>query len=284
MEKDDEVKGAGNSMDFGNRIYDNRLGKWLSPDNLFYKYPYLSPYNFAANNPILFVDNNGDDFFCYKKGVQKQVIKILNQTFGKNNGFSFDGNNQLIHNGQGMSLNKSQRIVFDYFMDKVVNNRNIEYEFFGFNLYQINFKGSVIPVQEQNAVTVTQFDPTGKMLSGTGFGVGAVNALDNTEGVYSKRATVFWHEVGHPIATQLYPHNRFQAQKWTVGFENISRDIFKMPHRSGAQHGVDDPANPGHPTPGSNGSDDNPEHFKGKDNFDIRPKSEPEWEAPKNAG
>ncbi|QQR97184.1 MAG: hypothetical protein IPK18_09870 [Sphingobacteriales bacterium] len=59
MEKDNEVKGSGNSLDFGARIYDSRLGKWLSTDPLQTKYPNLTPYNFVANNPILFVDPDG---------------------------------------------------------------------------------------------------------------------------------------------------------------------------------------------------------------------------------
>jgi RHS repeat-associated protein len=62
MEKDDEVKGSGNSYDFGARIYDSRLGRWLSMDPLQAKYPSLSPYNFVANNPIKFVDYDGKDF------------------------------------------------------------------------------------------------------------------------------------------------------------------------------------------------------------------------------
>ena len=62
-EKDDEMKGsAGNSYDFGARIYDSRLGRWLSIDPLTAKYPNLSPYNFANDNPVLFVDYDGEDF------------------------------------------------------------------------------------------------------------------------------------------------------------------------------------------------------------------------------
>jgi RHS repeat-associated protein len=59
MEKDDEFKTNGNSYDFGARIYDPRLGRFLSVDPLSKKYPELSPYQFASNNPIQFVDIDG---------------------------------------------------------------------------------------------------------------------------------------------------------------------------------------------------------------------------------
>src|SRR5690606_35298 len=59
QEKDNEVKGVGNSLDFGARIYDSRLGRWMSLDPLATKYPSLTPYNFTGNNPIFFVDRDG---------------------------------------------------------------------------------------------------------------------------------------------------------------------------------------------------------------------------------
>lgn len=61
MEKDDEVKGNGNSVDFGARIYDPRLGRWLSIDPHAAKYPSTSPYAFCNNNPLIFVDKDGRD-------------------------------------------------------------------------------------------------------------------------------------------------------------------------------------------------------------------------------
>lgn len=59
-EKDDELKGGGNSYDFGARIYDPRLGRWLSTDPLQKKYPGESPYSFAGNSPIVLLDNDGN--------------------------------------------------------------------------------------------------------------------------------------------------------------------------------------------------------------------------------
>jgi len=61
-ESDNEIKGSGNSYDFGARIYDSRLGRWLSLDPLAVKYPDLSPYHFSSCNPILFVDYDGKDY------------------------------------------------------------------------------------------------------------------------------------------------------------------------------------------------------------------------------
>ncbi|MDX9932824.1 MAG: RHS repeat-associated core domain-containing protein [Bacteroidales bacterium] len=62
-ENDNEVKGTGNSVDFGARIYDSRLGRWMSVDPLFKDYPDLSPYCFAANSPIMLVDRDGKKIY-----------------------------------------------------------------------------------------------------------------------------------------------------------------------------------------------------------------------------
>ena len=54
------MEGDGNAYDFGARILDVRLGRWLSLDALASKYPKLSPYNFVGNNPIFFIDPDGN--------------------------------------------------------------------------------------------------------------------------------------------------------------------------------------------------------------------------------
>lgn len=60
MLKDNEITGVeGGHLDFGARIYDSRLGIWLSLDPLMKKYPNLSPFNGMANNPISYIDKDG---------------------------------------------------------------------------------------------------------------------------------------------------------------------------------------------------------------------------------
>jgi RHS repeat-associated protein len=66
-EQVDEVSGSGNAYDFGARIYDSRLGRWMSVDPLQQKYASLSPYNFAGNSPISFKDPDGQKIVIYYK-------------------------------------------------------------------------------------------------------------------------------------------------------------------------------------------------------------------------
>ena len=62
-ENDNEVKGEGNQQNYGFRIYDPRLGKFLSSDPITKKYPELTPYQFASNSPIAGIDQDGLEFF-----------------------------------------------------------------------------------------------------------------------------------------------------------------------------------------------------------------------------
>jgi len=58
-EKDDEVKGEGNSIDLGDRMHDSRVGRTFAMDKYSYKFPGESPYSFAMNTPMCAVDPDG---------------------------------------------------------------------------------------------------------------------------------------------------------------------------------------------------------------------------------
>ncbi|MBP6303040.1 MAG: hypothetical protein KBB37_05200 [Bacteroidia bacterium] len=87
-EADNETCGDGNEYDYGARVYDARLGRWLSCEPLQMKYPYLSPYCFASNTPSLFLDIDGKDWFVnnntgqviYVRDASKITNEIINQT------------------------------------------------------------------------------------------------------------------------------------------------------------------------------------------------------------
>ncbi len=58
-ENDNEVKGEGNQQDYGFRIYDPRIARFLSVDPLAPDYPELTTYQFASNTPIWATDLDG---------------------------------------------------------------------------------------------------------------------------------------------------------------------------------------------------------------------------------
>ena len=60
QEKDDEIKGEGNSYDYGDRMYDPRIGRWFKIDIQASQMPQVSPYAFALNNPVYLIDEDGE--------------------------------------------------------------------------------------------------------------------------------------------------------------------------------------------------------------------------------
>ena len=74
-EKDNEIAGEGNHIDFGDRGYDTRRGQWWSVDAKAGKYPSISPYAFCLNNPIVFIDPDGNDVILFdQKGNKVATI------------------------------------------------------------------------------------------------------------------------------------------------------------------------------------------------------------------
>lgn len=59
QEKIDEIYGNGNYIDFTYRGYNPRLGRFFALDPLASKYPYNSPYAFAENQVITFIELEG---------------------------------------------------------------------------------------------------------------------------------------------------------------------------------------------------------------------------------
>ena len=74
-EKDSETYGEGNQYDYGFRIYNPRIGRFLSVDPLTPKYPMLSTYQFASNTPIGSIDLDGlESFAVYNKATSQLYL------------------------------------------------------------------------------------------------------------------------------------------------------------------------------------------------------------------
>jgi RHS repeat-associated protein len=77
MEADDEIKGTKNSYDFGARLYDPRVGRFMCTDPLESSFSSQSPYITSCNNPIYCIDEDGESGEGYVKRNRKgEVTKI----------------------------------------------------------------------------------------------------------------------------------------------------------------------------------------------------------------
>jgi len=90
-------------LDFGARIYDSRLGRWMSVDKKFSLAPDYSPYNNNFNNPLFYADPDGNypepktrwqrfwnsvssqrgynNFARYKAEMESKGIKFVNYNY-----------------------------------------------------------------------------------------------------------------------------------------------------------------------------------------------------------
>ena len=93
--------------DFGDRIYDARIGRWLSVDKRFKDYVPFSPYIFSLNNPIFLIDKDGNVVVdANGNPVTISVTKAENgtatATYEFSKGTSQEVKNQFTANGQAI--------------------------------------------------------------------------------------------------------------------------------------------------------------------------------------
>ena len=75
-ERTDEINGEGNVYDYGYRIYNPCIGKFLSVDPLIQSYPWYTPYQFAGNKPIWAVDLDGLEETGYTMYLERQYSTV----------------------------------------------------------------------------------------------------------------------------------------------------------------------------------------------------------------
>jgi RHS repeat-associated protein len=83
QEKDDEIAGAANHIDYKFRGYDTRTGRFWSVDPLYQIYPWNSTYVLAENSPIRFLDLEGAERYDYTYKLNAELGKAELQKITK---------------------------------------------------------------------------------------------------------------------------------------------------------------------------------------------------------
>jgi len=79
QEKDDELKGEGNSLNYKYRMHDPRVGRFFAVDPLFADFPWNSPYAFSENRLIDAIELEGLESLevkDFKKGSKTLIIVV----------------------------------------------------------------------------------------------------------------------------------------------------------------------------------------------------------------
>ncbi len=177
QEKDDEIKGEGNSLNYTYRMHDPRVGRFFARDPLESKFPWNSPYAFSENRVIDGVELEGLEFENSKIDFGFKITLSLNKSFNikttiytavTNDKHSFAVN--LINNNSSFITNIAYVPKISY---NITANDRLEASatIGGFNPININIHN---PTLNLGGLTLKYSDTDVKpeTISNVGFGVG----------------------------------------------------------------------------------------------------------------
>ena len=140
-EKDDELKGLGNSYDYGFRVYNPQIAKFLSVDPLSPSYPELTPYQYASNRPIDGIDIDGLEYGTYKINIDKSTGKVTLSNYIPYNKSQHNAHGPL---GRGIIYEINGKSIWYPRNKKALGILPVEYgNYYGeTGLYEINNQGN----------------------------------------------------------------------------------------------------------------------------------------------
>ncbi len=144
QEKDDEIKGNGNSINYKYRMHDPRVGRFFAIDPLTAKYPHYSPYSFSGNKVIHRVELEGLEDAKFNMQIDwNTALKMAGedatteQVVEKYNQIHYAGTNQI-----KTELFKSQ---FSHYLPKKFIDKYSSYD------------GGTLNITEQEALDVNPY-------------------------------------------------------------------------------------------------------------------------------
>ena len=100
-----------NMYDYGFRNYDPAIGRWMNIDNKSEKYISLSNYHYAGNNPILYLDIDGNEFTESAWAWVNRIIANINSRQENNNNEISDLNSKILKGGSDKQISKWKKNI-----------------------------------------------------------------------------------------------------------------------------------------------------------------------------
>jgi len=269
-EKDDDVKGEGNSYTTHFRQLDPRVGRWLSidPKSTTLESPYVS----MANNPIMYNDMLGDTIRGTSSQSAQRTQQTLQETFASNpviaNFFTLGSDGVTFNNIDGEKFASAIKNVDD-------NTKTLAYAYYEAvnddGLHQVNmvYRSESLDPSVQSALPnqspITIDDAAGGGINyGTGTGSLSIIVMDSQNKITDYSSATSQHngvtggsivsaptsETGELLAHELLGHGygRWNKSK-TFGFEDAiqmtnlyNRTRGNYDWRNGANHQRTGPA------------------------------------------
>ena len=224
--KELDRKGGLDWYDYGARMYDAALGRFMKTDRFSEKYVSLSPYQYGANNPVNNIDVNGDSLLLNKTSVAEAMLAIYN-------GLE-DGTNLKMKFNNGVldptSIEAHAKVTSDFFLQDLyeiaTNEKMVELSVSDKNTFIMNgqiISESFIAPEDYNtsqygavfeSLLVASGQLTGKVIegnlgqtlvSGNEAASGKKSTNNNVQIIINKKGTLnhrtvgIAHEFGHVL-------------------------------------------------------------------------------------
>ena len=163
QEKDDEIKGEGNSVNYKYRMHDPRVGRFFAVDPLAPIYPELTPYQFSSNSPIGMVEFEGLEGIRLASGqwyptcseyVKRQQVKIKVQNSQQiSNKETMQFNNTAVSLTNLNAMRQGTGKVYNYVKSRTFTVYNTDYtveESNGENFLVTSITTQIVTVQRAN--------------------------------------------------------------------------------------------------------------------------------------
>jgi len=220
--------------DYGARFYDPALGRFHTQDRFAEKYLDFSPYQYAANNPILYIDVNGDSINVAGEQNREQLNNDLTNAFGdKASNFSYTESGNLVYNGNGKKDFKGdQRKAFKG-LDKVMSSEgNVELKYsethtdaYGIEVDVVNDQGGGLYDADQNMIVISPNTSDIDVWEYSDNPVQQLKNIENPTKVKQNTTSTLFHEIGEVNA------GKSEYRGSVIDYENSVRGIMKMNSR-----------------------------------------------------